>query len=162
MVGSCELRGLGEVNSEKFIQSVQAAHIEAVHWKGNIFAVPSGNAGKVFVSEIARMFRAYAKRSALEAIAVSATTILPILLLQKPHHNSKTREHIAQQLTSWEVGDTESLLQECRTIQHFKSCSTREDQDQTAHVFAKLMFQGKTTVTVRLISEEGKGHPASG
>ena len=111
----------GGVDSRTFIQSVTAAYNEVVHWRRNIFAVPSGKAGKTFVREMAKLYRAYAEGSALETVALKATTILPILLLQKPHHSSKSREHLAcleRHLTAWNAGDIDPLLQEGRTIQN--------------------------------------------
>ena len=111
--------GCGGVDSETFITSIRTAYIEVVHWRRNIFSVPSGSVGKAFVNELARFYCAYADSS--KVIALSATTIFPILLLQKPHRESKTREHIVcleRRLKCWEAGDIESLLQEGRTIQH--------------------------------------------
>ncbi len=146
-----------EVDSESFVQAVTAAHSEVVHWRRNVFAVPSGKAGKAFVSELARLYRAYAEGSALELITLKATTILPILLLQKPHRSSKSREHVScleRRLTIWKTGHIDALLQEGRTIQGRlpKPGSTRIDEDHTARVFSKLMLQGKTKAALRLIS----------
>lgn len=39
---------------------------EAVHWIGNLFKVPSGNAGKNFVKELAKLIRAYTEDSTLQ------------------------------------------------------------------------------------------------
>ena len=46
-----------EASSEQLIESVSASYDEVVHWKRNIFPVPSGKAGKVFVNELAWLFR---------------------------------------------------------------------------------------------------------
>ena len=40
-----------EQDPEAFIHSISVAFDEVVHWRMNIFSVPSGNAGKIFVSE---------------------------------------------------------------------------------------------------------------
>ena len=45
-----------------------------VHWRKNLFKVPSGKAGKAFVIEIARLLRAYAEAETLEAIEGSNDT----------------------------------------------------------------------------------------
>ena len=71
-----------EVSSERYINSVKIAYSEVVHWRRNIFSVPSGKAGRAFVSEMAGLFRSYAEGSALESIAITAAMILPPLLLQ--------------------------------------------------------------------------------
>ena len=69
--------GDGGVNSETFTTSIRTAYTEVVHWKRNIFSVPSGSVGKAFVNEVAMLYHAYADSSAFEVIALSATTILP-------------------------------------------------------------------------------------
>ena len=38
--------GPNEVSSDEFIQSIKSSYAEVVHWKRNIFSVPSGKAGK--------------------------------------------------------------------------------------------------------------------
>lgn len=58
----------------------------------NLFMVPYGKAVKSFVSELARLFKAFATASALESIALKAATLMPILLLQKPVSKSKAKD----------------------------------------------------------------------
>ena len=74
----------GEIDSASIMESMDLAYAEIVHWRKNTFTVPFGNTGKGFVSELSRLYKAYAERSALEAIALKACTIMPILLSQKP------------------------------------------------------------------------------
>ena len=110
----------GEVSAEQFIKSVKAAYSEVVHWRRNVFSVPSGKAGKAFVSEMAWLFQSYAEGSPLESIAITAAMILPPLLLQKPTPKSKARDHVRClecRLQCWRDGDIESLLSEGKTIQ---------------------------------------------
>ena len=113
--------GPWEVSSEQYINSVKVAYSEVVHWRRNIFSVPSGKAGRAFVREMARLFRSYAEgSSSLESIAITAAMILPPLLLQKPTLKSKAREHascLERRFQCWRAGDIESLLNEGRTIQ---------------------------------------------
>ena len=93
---------------EEFLQAVSAAYSEAVQWRRNIFLVPSGRSGKAFVSELAKLFKAYAGGSALESIAITPAMLLPLLLLQKPHQNSKAKKHmqcLECRLGSWKAGD---------------------------------------------------------
>ena len=94
------------------------------------------------------LYKAYAEGSALETVALKATIILPILLLQKPHYSSKSREHVAcleRHLSVWKMGDIDSLLQG-RTIQNRlpKLGPTAKDEARTTRAFSKLMLQGKT------------------
>ena len=69
------------VSTDQFICTINAAYDEVVHWKRNIFSVPTGWAGNNFVSELTSLFRAYTDSSALEVVALFASMVLPILLL---------------------------------------------------------------------------------
>ena len=75
----------GECDSSQFIDTLNAAFAEAVHWK---LKAPYGKAGKSCVSELARLF------STCSALALKAATLMPILLLQKPARKSKAKDHI--------------------------------------------------------------------
>ena len=141
--------GPSEVSSEQFVQTVNAAYSEIVHWRRNVFSVPSGKAGKAFVSELARLFQSYADGSTFETIPLTVAMILPQLLLQKPSPKSKAHEHskcLAQRLEIWKAGDILSLLEEGRAIQSrllvAKPQPSTSNQEHTARAFAKLMFQG--------------------
>ena len=110
----------GSVDTDSFIKSLRSAYAEAVHWRRNCFKVPSGNIGNSFVSELARLYNAFATGSALESVVMEAAMTMPILLLQKPHRTSKMKDHIAcleRRLESWKDGDIVYLLEEGRTIQ---------------------------------------------
>ena len=154
--------GSSEVSSEQFIRSVNAAYSEVVHWRTNVFSVPSVRAGKAFVSELAWLFQSYAEGSALECIALTAAMILPPLLLQKPCPKSKPREHskcLERRLKIWKAGDILSLLVEGRTIQSRlpKLHPSNTNQEHTARAFAKLMFHGRTRAALRLLTEQSVG-----
>jgi hypothetical protein len=110
----------GEYDSASIMKSMDVAFAEVVHWRRNTFPVPYGNASKALVSELCRLFRAYANRSAPESIALKACTVMPILLLQKPFHSSKQKDHsacLARRLPIWKKGDTDNLLAEGRSLQ---------------------------------------------
>ena len=72
----------GSCDSVTFINSLNAAYNEVVHWRPNLFKVPLGKAGKSFVCELARMYmyKAFTSSSAMESIAMKAAVTLPILL----------------------------------------------------------------------------------
>lgn len=153
----------GEVEGEEFVQVIEGCYEEVVHWKRNLFKVPSGRAGKSFVRELTRMFQAYADASALESMALQAAMVMPALLLQKPHAKSKAKEHtilLDRRLKQWADGDIEGLLREGRTIQHRLKSQHNQDQrssDHTARVFAKLIMEGKVRAALRVISENNGG-----
>ena len=83
----------GDRNGETFCKLMRDAFETVVHWRRNSFLVSSGKAGKNFVLEIARLYQAYADGSALHSIALTACCVLQVLLLQKPHAKSKSKEH---------------------------------------------------------------------
>jgi len=149
-----------------FTQAISAAYAEIVHWRPNLFLTPSGKAGKHFTSELAKLFRAYGEESALEPIALTAAMVMPVLLLQKPHPSSKSRDHVAclhRRLDSWKTGDINNLMIEGRTIQHrLKQGQDHRGVDRkerTTRLFTKLMLQGKVRAALQILTNHSKGGP---
>jgi hypothetical protein len=85
----------GDLDSAKFTELLDTAYEEVVKWRRNCFRVPQGNAGKAFTNELARLFNAFATGSTMESIALKEASVLPLLLLQKPHQKSKQWDHIS-------------------------------------------------------------------
>ena len=81
----------GEYEASTFAQTLEEAYDEVVHWRRNLFQIPFGNAGKSFVLELSRLFRAYAEGSALESTAMKACTVMLQLLMQKLFQSSKDK-----------------------------------------------------------------------
>ena len=140
---------------------MSAAYAEVVHWRRNSFLVPYGNVGKQFVTELVKLYRAYAEGSAMEAIALTATIVMSILLLQKPHPSSKPRDHtvcLERCLKAWCEGDINSLVIEGRTIQKRlpKPKVNNNHEEKLALSFLRLMFQGKTKAALQLLIQHGK------
>jgi hypothetical protein len=130
----------GDLDSYSFMQSVRAAYSEVHHWKMKLFAVPYGRVGKRFVAELSRLFRAYAESSELEEIALTAASIMPVLLLQNPAPSSKPKDHsryLERRLDLWDKGDINSLVIEGRAIQFRlpKSYHSKRHQDSLARRF---------------------------
>ena len=147
----------GSVTASSFSTNISKAYNEIVHWKGNLFSVPSGNKGNQFVSELARLYRAYAEASALESVALKATTVMIILLLQRPHPRSQTKDHqkcLSRRLSLWLNGDIGTLLSEGRTIQdrlRFNVCHSKPRN--LIKSFSDLMLRGKVRDALRLLSK---------
>ena len=158
----------GDCDAETFSHSVTAAYPEVVKWKPNIFSVPFGNAGKKFVQELSRLLRAYAEGSALESIALKASTVMSILLLQKPARNSKAKEHsscLVRRLNLWLAGDINNLLLEGRCLQKRlpKNLPRTKSEENVVRSFSNLMFKGKVSASLDLLAQKGKGgvlHPS--
>ena len=49
----------GTQNGTEFCAEVDRVFEETIHWRRNIFQIPSGSCGKAFVSELAQLFQAY-------------------------------------------------------------------------------------------------------
>ena len=111
----------GELESTSFTKSLESAYKETVHWRKNSFRIPQGKAGKSFIYELARLFQAFTTGSALESVALKAATVLPLLLLQKSHHNFKSKDHVAcleRRMKLWEEGNITELVREGTAIQN--------------------------------------------
>ena len=146
----------GNVDGETFSCALNGIYDEIVHWKRNLFKVPSGKAGTAFVRELSRMFRAYADCSALERVTMKAAMIMPALLLQKPHPRSKAKDHVLhleRRLQLWGNGNLRELLDEGRTIQRQLIQNPPKQQEDTARIFAKLMMEGKVRAALRIVTD---------
>ena len=142
---------------------VIACYSEVIHWKRNVFRIPSGKAGKAFVSEMAKLFQAFAKENRIDSFALIAAVVLPHLLLQKPHKGSKTKDQalcLNRKLQLWLNGDVEGLLTEGRTIQPRLGTHRPSDRGtDEARAFAYLMKERKVKDATRLLSDDSKGTP---
>lgn len=157
----------GALTGEEFCDAIRSAYSEAVHWRRNVFMVPSGKIGKQFVGELTSLFSAYAQHSAMEVIVFDAAMVACTLLLQKPQPASKSRDHVQaleRRLKAWREGDIDGLMREGRTIQNHLNPShhgSRDDSNrlqQDVRIFTKLIFEGKIHSALRYISEnQSKG-----
>ena len=151
----------GSCSGEVFCTKINLAYEEVVHWRRNLFQVPSGSTGKAFVSELARLFQAYADSSSLECIAMKATTIMQILLLQKPSRTSKSKDHVAhlqRRMELWLDGDIQALLDEGKCIQKRLGKATSPSNNVAiARTFRDLMLQGKVQGALRYLSRNTNG-----
>ena len=110
----------GNLSGPEFDKLLDATYDEVVHWRRNCSSVPFGKAGRDFVSELSRLYLAHGSASTLEAVALKAATVLPILLLQEPSKKSKTKDHtkcLERRLASWSNGNLEELVREGGTLQ---------------------------------------------
>ena len=154
----------GDIDGESFAHSIDCCYAEIVHWRRNLFKTPSGKAGKSFVRELSPLFRAFGDSSALGAVALKAAMVLPALLLQKPHANSKAKDHsthLERRLKMWEKGNINMLMIEGRTIQHqLKKRNTPsgvKPDGQKARTFAKLLMEGKVKAALRMLAQDSNG-----
>ena len=152
----------GNHNATDFSDMLEATYNEVIYWRRNCFTVPLGRIGKAFVSELSKLYSAFASASSLESVALKAAIILPILLLQKPQRTSKNKEHITcleRRLKAWREGNLNDLVLEGRTIQHrLPSLASHHTSKQPrARTFANLMHSGKCKAALNLLANNTEG-----
>ena len=146
----------GDLSGQSFCDLIDKAYGEITHWRRNSFLVPSGRVGKAFVTELGRLWKAYATASALELISLKAASVMCVLLLQKPHAKSKARDHkvcLERRLGLWSKGSIDELVHEGRTIQGRLHLGKYHSPDKTTRAFTSLMMQGRVSAAMRLISD---------
>ena len=145
------------VDGLSVVDSITAAYSEVVHWRQNLFTIPFGQEGKAFITELTRLLRAFVDKSGLEGIALKASMVLPALVLQRPHSTSRARDHVqclSRRLRAWRLGRIDELVREGRTIQKClpKRSSVDRDEDHFQRTFSNLVFAGKISAAMRLLS----------
>ena len=153
-----KLKIWGSHDEHDFTQIINSSYEEVVHWRKNIFLLPSGASGKKFIAEITRIINLWNNKVPVSRdVAMKIIMIMPALLLQKPTYKSKAKEHSAcltRRLLSWEIGDIDSLIREGRAIQSKLQINRKpQTQEAIAKSFAKLMLSGKVNAAIRLLDK---------
>ena len=116
----------------------------------------------LIVTELARLIRAYAETSSLEAIALKSVMVMPALLLQKPSRTSRAKDHsthLERRLHLWKNGSFEELVREARVSQnHLNTLNIRTGEENRPQKFAKFMRTGQTNAALRMLSDGIQGH----
>ena len=74
---------------EDLEQIIDSIYDEVVYWRKNLFLLPSGRIGKLYISETTRLLEAFnSNSSSFATIALKALMIMPSLLLLKPSFRS--------------------------------------------------------------------------
>ena len=110
----------GPLSVPNLSQIINAIYEEIVHWRQNLFVIPSGSAGKDFVREMTRLIELWNNDTALKSFSLKALMIIPTLLLQKPSYRSKSKEHaqcLERRLKEWKAGNFDKIMKEIRAIQ---------------------------------------------
>lgn len=135
-------------------QEVNRIYDEIVHFKRNIFNVPSGRAGKDFIMELVSWLRHFNNNTDMNSIALKAFMVLPTLILQKPSPKSKAKEHsaaIERRLKLWKQGDLTTLIKEIKFIQSkFNSSRKEKSMQDISKVFARLVMKGNLSAALKL------------
>ena len=83
----------GNISHQRFSEEINNIYNEVVHFRKNIFNLPSGGAGKHFIEELTFWLKQFNSNSDLNPVAFKAFMVLPSVILQKPSATSKTKEH---------------------------------------------------------------------
>ncbi len=110
----------GELKGQQIYDKLNTAYNTVVTWKRNLFKIPKGKFGKLFVSELGNLIKLWTEKSKFESVALTALHVFIPLMLQKPSRRSKNRDHIrylSQRIQKWKQGDLTSLVTEGSEIQ---------------------------------------------
>ena len=83
-----------DLTGEGCVVLIDRCYLRTVHWIPNLFMIPYGKEDKLFIIELTHLFHLYSDDSAMECITLKAAFVFPILVLQKPHHRSKVKDHV--------------------------------------------------------------------
>ena len=146
----------GDLSGPEIAVQVNSAYDLVMTWRRNLFQVPTGKAGRLFIEELTKTIVNFTSSTALEEVALTMTMIMPALLLQKPSRKSKTKEHVAyldKRLKWWQDGHRDLLVREGAAIQK-KLAKFKVSADHSEKVFVKLMLQGKVCSAMRWIGSQ--------
>ena len=129
-------------------------------WRRNLFKLPSGAAGKKFISETTKWIEFWNQDvNEYKDIALKVLMVMPALLLQKPSFKSTAKQHsqcLSRRLTQWEQGEFDDLLREANTIQAKLLTNHKGlNEERLAKTFAKLVLEGKINAAMKLLDHQG-------
>ena len=149
----------GETNLKQVAAGVESFYEKLVFMKRNLFNLPSGNAGKLFIREVTFWLKQFnSLNSKYNSMAMKVFMVLPGLLLQKPFQASKCKDHtetLSRRLEMWKRGDMKGLADEVYYIQkRLKTTQRNNSSEDQARVFAKLLLQGKVKNALKLLEKD--------
>ena len=128
-----------------------------VHWKRDLFMMPSGAAGKKHIEEITRLLKLWIQDSPLTSIALKAIHIMRALLLQKRSKYSKSKDHLVsleRRLKLWEEGNISNLVHEEETIQERRKISEKGmNIEKISLKFKNMISKGNVNEALKLLME---------
>ena len=76
-----------------FARTINVIFEDTIHWKKNLFLVPSGKPGNDFLELYTDWLQKFNTNSSFQCLAMKVLNILPNMLLQKPSATSKAKDH---------------------------------------------------------------------
>ena len=151
----------GHMPFSSLLTQVTTIYDEIAFYHKNLFKVPSGKGGKMFIEELTFWLQHFNKRTKLNEIAMKCFMILPTLMLQKPSPRSKAKEHsesLVRRITLWRKGDIGELMREIRHIQSKINTSKKQRTvEDISRIFAKLIMEGKVSAAIKFLDRESSG-----
>ena len=71
----------GNISHQRFCEEINDIYNEVVHFRRNIFNLPSGRAGKHFIEELTFWLKQFNSNSDLNSVALEAFMVLPSVIL---------------------------------------------------------------------------------
>ena len=140
-----------------FEKNVSIVYEKVVHWKKNMFLLPSGQAGKRYVDETTRLMNEWLHDSTMKDVAFKAIMIMPNLLLQKPSKKSKSKDHLKaleRRIAHWTSGELMELLYEAETIQKSLTSTNRPKTiAELSKKFIREMQNGNVNGAMKLLTD---------
>ena len=147
----------GDIDGKTFTERVELIYEKVAYWKKNLFLLPTGKSGKLYIDESVKLLNSWVEGTALHNIAFKTIMIMPNLLLQKPSKNSKAKDHLTAleiRMQSWLKGDLMELLHEGETIQkNLTQQLSKGDIGKISKKFAALMRKGNVNAAINLLTE---------
>ena len=145
----------------EFSNEVIQAYEEVVHFRRNLFNIPTGEAGKTFIKKLTYFLRRITENQRhYDFFAMKAFMVLPALLLQKPSKGSKAKEHTfcLRKMTLWLDGDVQALMKEAKTIQGKleRSIELGKAQAPLDKRFANLVMKGNIRAALKLLDQNAQ------
>ena len=144
-------------SGKEFAELITKTYDEVIHWRKNLFKVPSGKAGKDFITELTSWLNHFNIGTDFRRISLKVFMTLPSLLLQKPSRNSKAKDHtkcLEERLKLWNEGNVEEILRENRRIQRSLPTTQNRTSEDSARSFAKLMWKGNVKAAIKMLTKD--------
>ena len=145
----------GDLDGPTVCKKLVDCYRKVVHWKRNSFDLLSNHCGRVFTSELTRLFNAFAEGSSMELISLTTAMLFPILILQKP--NGKLQSKVVHAYIQWcldllAAGDFDPLMIDGHTIQSRLSFHVKPNHSRLSRTYTHLMFSGRVRAALHLLS----------
>lgn len=153
------LLGWGSHTDPELAILFKSIYEELVHWRKDLFKLPSGAAGKRYLQMKTQLIESWCEgKQPVCEVALKIVMVMPGILLQKPCKKTTAKQHteyLNKRLNLWESGDFDTLLREARGIQERmkKNKHKFQDPDHINRIFTRHMLQGKVHAALRVLQK---------